>query len=90
VTTIGADSRPRLRRGVRLTYDRTRETNVLLFPEGVLVPNPTAAAVLQLCDGATTVSQIADELGKTYQGVRSDDVLNVLTRLAERRVVEWM
>jgi pyrroloquinoline quinone biosynthesis protein D len=73
-----------------LTYDRTRETNVLLFPEGVLVPNPTAAAVLQLCDGATTVSQIADELGKTYQGVRSDDVLNVLTRLAERRVVEWM
>lgn len=80
---------PRLRRGVRLTFDRTRDTHVLLFPEGVLVPNATAAAVLELCDGSTTVRQIASSLGARFRAVRAVDVADVLDRLAERRVVEW-
>jgi pyrroloquinoline quinone biosynthesis protein D len=89
VTTIGLDSAPRLRRGVRLTYDKTRETHVLLFPEGVLVPNQTAAAVLKLCDGVATVAQITTSLAKQYDGVPAEDVQNILTRLEDRRVVEW-
>jgi pyrroloquinoline quinone biosynthesis protein D len=80
---------PRLRRGVRLTFDPTRQTHVLLFPEGVLVPNGTAAAVLTLCDGSTSVREIAARLGARFRGVRAADVANVLERLAERRVVEW-
>ena len=80
---------PRLRRGVRLTFDKTRDTHVLLFPEGVLVPNATAAAVLQLCDGATTAGEIASRLGRRFTGVRAADVVVVLERLAARRVVEW-
>ena len=47
---------------------------MLLFPEGVLVPNATAAAVLELCDGSTTVGQIATRLGKRFTGVRAEDV----------------
>jgi pyrroloquinoline quinone biosynthesis protein D len=89
VTTIGLDSTPRLRRGVRLTYDKTRETYVLLFPEGVLVPNQTAAAVLKLCDGVATVAEITASLAEKYDGVRAEDVQNILTRLEGRRVVEW-
>jgi pyrroloquinoline quinone biosynthesis protein D len=89
VTTIGLDSAPRLRRGVRLTYDKTRETHVLLFPEGVLVPNQTAAAVLKLCDGVATVAEITASLAEKYDGVRAEDVTNILTRLEDRRVVEW-
>jgi pyrroloquinoline quinone biosynthesis protein D len=81
--------KPRLRKGVRLTFDKTRDTHVLLFPEGVLVPNVTAAAVLSLCDGQSTVEEIATSLGSRFQGVRAEDVSDVLTRLAERRVVEW-
>ncbi|PXY26393.1 pyrroloquinoline quinone biosynthesis peptide chaperone PqqD [Prauserella flavalba] len=80
---------PRLRRGVRLTYDRTRRTHVLLFPEGVLVPNATAAAVLELCDGERTVPDIAASLGERYAGVRESDVGDVLARLVDRQVVEW-
>ena len=82
--------KPRLRKGVRLTFDKTRDTHVLLFPEGVLVPNATAAAVLSLCDGESTVDEIAAALGRKYQGVRAQDVTDVLTRLESRRVVEWM
>jgi len=89
MTTIGTDSVPRLRRGVRLTYDKVRETHVLLFPEGVLVPNPTAAAVLKLCDGTATVAAVTSALRTQYSGVRDQEILNVLARLEERRVVEW-
>lgn len=81
--------RPRLRRGVRLSFDKTRDTHVLLFPEGVLVPNATAAEVLKLCDGESTVEQITATLGERYAGVREQDVVEVLDRLAGRRVVEW-
>jgi pyrroloquinoline quinone biosynthesis protein D len=81
--------KPRLRKGVRLTFDKTRDTHVLLFPEGVLVPNATAAAVLSLCDGESTVDEIAVALGTRFSGVRPQDVTDVLTRFAERRVVEW-
>jgi pyrroloquinoline quinone biosynthesis protein D len=89
VTTLNLDSRPRLRRGVRLTWDKTRETHVLLFPEGVLVPNKTAASVLELCDGVATVAEITEKLGSSYEGVRVEDVQAILTRLQERRVAEW-
>jgi pyrroloquinoline quinone biosynthesis protein D len=82
--------KPKLRKGVRLTFDKTRDTHVLLFPEGVLVPNATAAAVLSLCDGESTVDEIAAALGRKYQGVRAQDVTDVLARLESRRVVEWM
>ena len=87
--TIALDSRPKLRRGVRLGFDRVRNTHVLLFPEGVLVPNATAAAVLELCDGSSTVDDIARRLAERYRGVLASDIADVLTRLAERRLVEW-
>ena len=80
---------PRLKRGVRLTYDHTRDLHVLLYPEGVLVPNPTATAILHLCDGEASVEDITVALGNQYNGVRADQVLEVLTRLVDRQVVEW-
>ncbi|RSM72013.1 pyrroloquinoline quinone biosynthesis peptide chaperone PqqD [Amycolatopsis sp. WAC 01375] len=89
MSTLEMGSVPRLRRGVRLSYDQTRETHVLLFPEGVLVPNPTAAAVLKLCDGVEDVAAIASALRERYSGVREEEILDVLSRLGERRIVEW-
>jgi pyrroloquinoline quinone biosynthesis protein D len=86
---IEPGAHPRLRNGVRLTWDRVRQTNVLLYPEGVLVPNATAAAVLRLCTGESTVDEITASLGAQYSGVGSEDVVAVLTRFADRRVVEW-
>ena len=86
---ITAESVPQLRRGVRLSFDHVRETHVLLFPEGVLVPNATATAVLELCDGARSVTEITTALSRRYSGVREDDVVDVLSRLGERRVVAW-
>ena len=45
-------TRPRLVTGARLRYDEVREEHLLLIPEGAVRLNPTAAQVLELCDGA--------------------------------------
>ncbi len=62
---------------------------MLLFPEGVLVLNDTAAAVLALCDGEKTLSEIAAVLGERFGGADvTTDVLNLLDRLAAKGLVE--
>jgi hypothetical protein len=39
---------------------------MLLFPEGVLMLNPTAKAVLELVDGTRSLGQIVSELAGTF------------------------
>lgn len=77
---------PRLRPGVRLTHD-PRRGELVLLPEGVLVLNDTAAAVLACCDGASSISRIVERLNEEYDGVSAEDVVELLDRLAQRRVV---
>lgn len=50
LTKIHSDSRPSLAPGVRLFWDEVRQQTFLLFPEGTLVLNKTALAILELCD----------------------------------------
>ncbi|GAA0400691.1 pyrroloquinoline quinone biosynthesis peptide chaperone PqqD [Streptomyces luteireticuli] len=78
----------RLRGGVRLRHDAVRDTGVLLHPEGVLLLNETAVAVLRLCDGATDVDRVTDALSRTYADVAAADVRSFLAALAERRLIE--
>ena len=76
---------PRFVRGVRLQWDDIRKRHMLLLPEGALVLNPTAAAVLELCDGKRTVDEIIAELEERYQGASvGNDVYKLLSRIAER------
>jgi pyrroloquinoline quinone biosynthesis protein D len=74
--------------GVRCSYDQIRESHVVLFPEGVLVLNDTAAAVVDLCDGRTSVGDIASKLAEEFEGVRPQDVAELVERLVARRVVD--
>jgi len=83
--TVDAPEKPRLAVGVRLHWDRVRERHTLLFPEGALALNPTAADVLGLCDGTRTIDEIAQELSARYDGadVRAD-VGNLVATIAGR------
>ena len=67
-------TRPRLATGARLSYDDVREEHVLLIPEGAVRLNPTAAEVLELCDGERSLDDIAGALSERYDGadVRAD------------------
>jgi pyrroloquinoline quinone biosynthesis protein D len=80
--------RPRLARGVRLRYDAVRSTQMLLRPEGAVELNPSAAAVLELCDGERTVGTIIAGLEAKFAGARlGDDVRELLADLEEVGVV---
>ena len=85
---VALDAVPRIRRGVKCTYDQIRSAHVVLFPEGVLVLNETAASVVALCDGVRSVGDIALTLGDEYAGVEPADVAALVARLLERRVVD--
>ena len=81
MTAVSADSKPQLARKARLRTDRISGETMLLYPEHGLVLNPSAAAILRLCDGRS-VRDIAAELGAPLA-----DVLEFLATLSERGLV---
>lgn len=42
----------RIAPGMRLQWEPAQQCHVLLYPEGMVQLNPSAAAVLELCDGS--------------------------------------
>jgi pyrroloquinoline quinone biosynthesis protein D len=78
-------TRPRLAIGARLQYDEVREEHVLLVPEGAVRLNPTAAEVLELCDGERSLDEIVDTLSTRYEGSDlRDDVQGLVDGMTER------
>ena len=86
--TVPATGRPRLARGVKMRFDRTRDQHVLLLPETVVVLNATGTAILELCDGTRTVDEIVAALREAYGEVPEEQVLAYLGKLVERRHLE--
>jgi len=69
----------------RLHWDEVRSRHVLLYPEGLVALNETAAAILQLCDGVRDVEHIVATLKFRYraEGVERD-VVALLQGLAAK------
>jgi pyrroloquinoline quinone biosynthesis protein D len=81
-------TRPRLVTGARLRYDEVRQEHVLLIPEGVVRLNPSAAEVLELCDGERSLDDIVGALAARYEGADvRDDVLELVDAMAQRGLV---
>jgi pyrroloquinoline quinone biosynthesis protein D len=81
------DSVPRLWRLARLEYDTVRQRHVLLYPEGAVLLNDTGAAILELCNGSRTVSEIVAILTERYHTDVSADVTEYLDLMAGRELV---
>ncbi|HUA48130.1 MAG TPA: pyrroloquinoline quinone biosynthesis peptide chaperone PqqD [Solirubrobacteraceae bacterium] len=78
-------TRPQLVTGARLRYDEVREEHLLLVPEGAVRLNPTAVAVLELCDGERSVDDIVSVLSERYGGADvGDDVRELVDTMARR------
>jgi pyrroloquinoline quinone biosynthesis protein D len=81
-------TRPRLVTGARLQFDDVRQEHVLLVPEGVVRLNPTAAEVLELCDGERSLEDIVGALVARYDGADlGDDVRGLVDAMAEKGLV---
>jgi pyrroloquinoline quinone biosynthesis protein D len=79
---------PRLVTGARLRYDEVREEHLLLIPEGAVRLNPTAAEVLELCDGERSLDDIVSALSERYQGADvRDDVVELVDAMAQKGLV---
>jgi pyrroloquinoline quinone biosynthesis protein D len=75
-----------------LQTDRATGKPVALFPEGMLQLNPTGAAILDLCDGQRSLTEITAALAEKFKappGVLDADVAEYLNRLRHRGLVRW-
>ena len=81
-------TRPRLVTGARLRYDEVREEHLLLIPEGAVRLNPTAAEVLELCDGERSLDDIVEALSARYDGADlRDDVVELVDAMTQKGLV---
>jgi pyrroloquinoline quinone biosynthesis protein D len=71
---------PKLSRRFRLQYEEAQARWVLLYPEGMVQLNDSAAEILKRCDGERTLQGIVSELESTFnaKGLQPE-VVNLLT-----------
>jgi len=57
---------PRLSRMFRLQWEETQGAWVLLYPEGMVKLNTSAAEILKLCDGRNALGEIVAMLEQAF------------------------
>lgn len=76
--------RPLLAAHARYRWDGVRGQHQLVYAEGVLVLNSTAAAIVQLCDGRSCESLVATLEQEVDNNDVKQDVNEFLRRLADK------
>lgn len=66
MSPMNAQQVPKLRRGFRLQWEPVQDCHVLLYPEGMIKLNSSAAEILQQIDGQRSVQQIMTELQQRF------------------------
>ncbi|SBW83376.1 Coenzyme PQQ synthesis protein D [Pseudomonas veronii 1YdBTEX2] len=61
--------KPTWRQGYRYQYEPAQKGHVLLYPEGMIKLNESAALIGGLIDGERDIATIIDELDKQFPGV---------------------
>jgi pyrroloquinoline quinone biosynthesis protein D len=64
---VTQSDRPGIRAGFRLQWEPAQNAYVLLYPEGMVKLNTTAAEILRRCDGLRTIDDIVAELEAVFQ-----------------------
>ena len=83
MTTV--PDKPKLSRLVRFQWEETQGNYVLLYPEGMVRLNQSAAEILKRCDGEHDVGQLVRELEQSFStSGLEDDVKSFLSTATER------
>ena len=83
MTTI--PTRPALSRLFRMQWEETQGNYVLLYPEGMVKLNQSAAEILKRCDGKRDVPTIVGELERAFNASGlAPDVDEFLRAASER------
>lgn len=73
---------------MRLQWEPAQRCHVLLYPEGIVQLNDSAAVVLKLCDGTRNAKQIVEELCESFGD--SDVAEDVMEFLSVARSRGWI
>lgn len=65
-TELSPDARPRLAPRFLFRWEDSQHAWVLLYPEGIIKLNPSAAEILKRCDGNNTPAQITADLATAF------------------------
>ena len=60
-------NQPKLSRRFRLQYEEAQSRWVLLYPEGMVQLNDSAAEILKRCDGQRSLNEIVAELEQAFK-----------------------
>jgi len=60
------NEQPRLSRVFRLQWEEAQGAYVLLYPEGMVKLNTSAAEIIKLCDGRRALGEIVSQLEQAF------------------------
>jgi len=76
---------PKLSRRFRLQYEEAQTRWVLLYPEGMVQLNDSAAEILKRCDGVRALSAIVAELEQAFNAQGLQPQVEALLEEGQRR-----
>jgi len=76
---------PQLAGGMRLQFEQAQDAWVLLYPEGMVQLNTSAAEILRRCDGSKTITAIVTELQALFNVSGIEPEVQQLAQEAKRR-----
>jgi pyrroloquinoline quinone biosynthesis protein D len=87
---VSLQSTPSLPRHVRIRFDPVRQAFAVLSPERIFWPDEISLAILERCDGRTSVDGIVEDLAAEYEATREEvaaDVAAFLQQWSDRLLV---
>lgn len=77
--------KPKLSRLFRLQWEEAQSGYVLLYPEGMVKLNRSAAEILKLCDGTRDAASITQELERAFSASGLQPEVDDFLRVASER-----
>jgi pyrroloquinoline quinone biosynthesis protein D len=77
--------RPRIAPLFRLQFEAAQDAWVLLYPEGMVRLNTSAAEILQRCDGGRTLEEIVAELEQAFAATGLGPEVRTFVQQAQQR-----
>jgi pyrroloquinoline quinone biosynthesis protein D len=81
---------PRIGHGFRLQWEPAQDSHVLLYPEGMVKLNQSAAEILKRCDGERTAAEVVTELEAAFSATGLEgEVFAFLELAVGQRWLAW-
>jgi pyrroloquinoline quinone biosynthesis protein D len=80
-----AGARLKLKSIFRLQWEPAQDAHVLLYPEGMVKLNQSAAEILKLCDGTRDIETLIDDLQRAFNAPDLGGEIRSFVAEAERR-----